>query len=875
MAPTVSSLVRSLQQSLLEQELALLSDAQLVARFVDVNDQSAFSLLITRHGGLVQSVCQRILRNSSLVDDAVQATFILLARKGITLSKRESLASWLFGVARRVAWRARDQQSLREHHEHQAGILRESTSSQENQWDELLNILDEELRRLAPCYQAPLLACYYRGLTQDEAARELGWPLITLRRRLEKARTILKDRLSRRGATLSSVLFAGILSESNLLVAMSSDLRQRTLQNVSAISEGQAISSQIEVLVLGTLPMFHSLKWTVTFAFVLIGSISLMGFLWAQLPKENQDQKNAKTVQLKSAKDSTEIKKDSEGNSLPKGAIARLGSMKFNHGDRLNGLFFSPDGKKIISTSKEWVRVWDSESGRELSNFNPIDAKDQAATDALFQLSEDGKKLYSLSEALPDTFRVYDVETGKLLTEKALNIKRGGWSVHRRNALSRNGKWGVSNVNRAVSIFDLESGEEKFKLPKNVQDDHTLVFTGDNKYLVSCDPSNIIEVWELETGNRIRDFGNGKLAKVLVASPNGKWLATLEHHNYAIDRFLEKDVVHIWDLSQGKEIQTLDVDPKSWIMNLVFSEQSDRIAAIIITETNSLLKIWDVTTGAVVREMKFIYGTRIAFSPDGKRFVEGGLPGQFTVWDLEKGTPVVSRTSPDLVGDLVFSESPNHSIFTVNNHSISEWNRLTGKELRTFQMGGKIRSFPRSCFSPNGKFAVSASGKIVGDDLKGTMSIWDIQSGKLLHELTSPDQTLGSDHLFSPDSRFLITLRSQARTKTTCIWDVATGKLLRTFSDPKGHFMSLQILPDGKTILLLGERVVAIDFESGKERFSWTLRIQGVKTEEDYRKKDANEIDKAANANEPSGIHLRSTTLSPDGNEWLSCCQST
>src|SRR5262245_24742925 len=83
------------------------TDARLLDRFVEHWDQAAFRELVSRHGPMVLGVCNRILRATHAAEDAFQATFWVLARKAGSVRKRESVGSWLFGVARRVALEAR------------------------------------------------------------------------------------------------------------------------------------------------------------------------------------------------------------------------------------------------------------------------------------------------------------------------------------------------------------------------------------------------------------------------------------------------------------------------------------------------------------------------------------------------------------------------------------------------------------------------------------------------------------------------------------------------------------------------------------------------------------------------------------------------
>src|SRR5262245_29764685 len=79
------------------------TDRALLSRFVGDRDEAAFVALLKRHGPMVRAVCARLLRQPSEVDDAFQATFLVLVHKAQSIRKRESLASWLYGVAQRIA----------------------------------------------------------------------------------------------------------------------------------------------------------------------------------------------------------------------------------------------------------------------------------------------------------------------------------------------------------------------------------------------------------------------------------------------------------------------------------------------------------------------------------------------------------------------------------------------------------------------------------------------------------------------------------------------------------------------------------------------------------------------------------------------------
>src|SRR5262245_24259682 len=83
------------------------TDAQLLGRFVEEHDEAALAALVRRLGPAVLGVCRRVVGDEHLAEDAFQATFLVLVRKAEQIRPREQVGSWLFGVAYRVARRAR------------------------------------------------------------------------------------------------------------------------------------------------------------------------------------------------------------------------------------------------------------------------------------------------------------------------------------------------------------------------------------------------------------------------------------------------------------------------------------------------------------------------------------------------------------------------------------------------------------------------------------------------------------------------------------------------------------------------------------------------------------------------------------------------
>lgn len=189
------------------------SDGDLLTRFLNTRDQAAFEALLCRHAGLVWAVCRRGLTDRADVEDAFQATFLVLLRKARTLDGSRSLAGWLYAVAQRVVRKAREQSARRAQKENEAAMrnLPVSTPPPES----LALELDAELARIPEKYRAPLVLCYLEGKTNEQAAQELGWPLGSISKRLARGRDLLRHRLVRRGVVLTPSALAAALAEAS------------------------------------------------------------------------------------------------------------------------------------------------------------------------------------------------------------------------------------------------------------------------------------------------------------------------------------------------------------------------------------------------------------------------------------------------------------------------------------------------------------------------------------------------------------------------------------------------------------------------------------------------------------------------------------
>jgi RNA polymerase sigma factor (sigma-70 family) len=181
-------------------------DAELLSAFLKQKSQAAFAQLVERHGGMVLGLCQRMLGHTQDAEDAFQATFLVLAQKASTLHHAGPLGPWLYGVARRVAMKARSRR-LQVHllAEEHLEALQEGDAMTVNDWSELRPLIDEEISGLPDVYRSAFILCHLQGMSKAEAARQLGCPEGTVSSRLMRAKELLQKNLTQRGVTLASI----------------------------------------------------------------------------------------------------------------------------------------------------------------------------------------------------------------------------------------------------------------------------------------------------------------------------------------------------------------------------------------------------------------------------------------------------------------------------------------------------------------------------------------------------------------------------------------------------------------------------------------------------------------------------------------------
>jgi RNA polymerase sigma factor (sigma-70 family) len=241
--------------------------------------EGAFAALVERHGPMVLQVCRRILGHRHDAEDAAQAVFLVLARQARSIRQADSVASWLFGVATRVAARARldaARRRLRERRGAEVAMVTRDVNHGDRDSAETWPELYQELGRLPERFRLPILLCHLEGLTYEQAAERLGCPVRTIQSRLVRARERLRDRLARRGVAPASPALTATLTPDAASAAVSESWKHATvIAAVRYAASGTAaamIPSTVVVLARGAIRAMnlHRLtKWSA--ALLLIG----------------------------------------------------------------------------------------------------------------------------------------------------------------------------------------------------------------------------------------------------------------------------------------------------------------------------------------------------------------------------------------------------------------------------------------------------------------------------------------------------------------------------------------------------------------------------------------------------------------------------
>lgn len=495
-------------------------------------------------------------------------------------------------------------------------------------------------------------------------------------------------------------------------------------------------------------------------------------------PSDNSPQQSS------SPESSKAPRTDLYGDPLPEGAIARLGSLRFYHGQHMyvDRVFLSPDGTRIISMTQQGDRkMWEARTGKELS------LRDEVKRAAAFSATED--KLLALMPEKGDIV-LWDVMAESQVVRVPMEIApnepigpiglcpKGKTLVCFFPKSARNdsrNKLRFADAQKRTLLNSVDWNEDKLV--------SGLIFSADGSGLVTSYSDDSLDIWNLKTGT-VRMKLNLKINRPghLALSPDCGRLAA---HVYS-----EKQI-RFWDIQKQKELEPLSIDPEIAAVSVTFSHDGKYLAAT----SQMAVVIWDVNSRKQVRQLSGKENPWApVFSQDGKLLLAGDGCG-ISQWEVSTG-----RLIPDLghrytVDALAFSPDGRTiaSGAAYSDPVVRTWDPFTGKPKA--QLHGHTVGIEAVAYSPDGKLLASGSQ----DE---SVRLWDLSTGKEVGCLEAHDGMIyGMD--FSPDGK---TIATGGKRKAVHLWDIATRKEIRSFDNPGAFALRVAFSPDGRIIACRGNR---------------------------------------------------------------------
>jgi WD40 repeat protein len=544
---------------------------------------------------------------------------------------------------------------------------------------------------------------------------------------------------------------------------------------------------------------------------------------------------------------------DRAGDPLPGGALARLGTVRFRHGEYVHCAVFTRDGKTLITTGADAViRLWEVPTGRPLRQL-----EGHRGWVGNLALSRDGSTLASGGTWWDHSLRVWDLASGKELR----CLDRGDFPVGQPIAFAPDGKTLYAVREREIEVWEVGRGRKLRSLrplPERTGGLADVALSPDGRALAAtnsdADPAErfgrlysggTLRLLDSRTGKELCKRSLKAWAPGLVSfAPDGRtlalqggsaiqiWSADLEKELLRIptpetncnrfafspdSRLLAVAAfngasapfrIRVWELRSGKECREFP-GHDHFVNALAFAPDGKTLAS---GSAGASVRLWDLASGAEVPQPAAHHGWvwGIAVSPDGQRVATANSDRTVRVWEAHSGKPLrVLRGHEREVWAVRFAPAGNVLASGSWDGTVRLWDADSGKELhRLAGHAGEVRAV---AFSPEGKLLASG---VRGTDAR--IHLWDVGTGRAVGHLPLGQPTPVTALAFSPDGQHLASGGDGIR-----LWDVARKRSLPWFRPQvEGAVEGLAYSADGRTLFSLGKRVQLWETVTGRERAS-------------------------------------------------------